>query len=273
MEDMSDLGKERIVGALRDEWASIDDLISGLDDEQWSWPSPLPGWDVRANVVHMFGTEAMLLGRSPSVDPDDSADHVTNPIGAANEAWIATYAGESPSDLVAEFRSLTTERLAVLEAMSDDEWNTVGFTPAGKAPYGRFMQIRVFDCWMHEQDIRYAIRMPGHEQGAPVDVSLDEMSNAMGYVVGKKAGAPAGSSVTFDLRGATSRQIHVQVGERAQVVDDLDGPATARLVMPVISFAHIAGGRLDRELHMTHCEIEGDEELGRRVLENLPYTI
>ena len=269
---MSDLDKERIVGALRDEWASIDELISGLDDEQWSWPSPLPGWDVRSNVVHMFGTEAMLLGRAPSTEADD-LDHVKNPIGAANEAWIATYAEASPSELVDEFRLLTGDRLSVLEAMSDDEWNEVGFTPAGQAPYGRFMQIRVFDCWMHEQDIRYAIRMPGHEQGAPVDVSLDEMSNAMGFVVGKKAAAPEGSSVTFDLRGATSRRIHVQVGERARVVDTLDGPATTTLVMPVISFAHIAGGRLDRELHMSHCEIEGDEELGRRVLENLPYTI
>jgi len=273
MGGMSELDKERIVNALRDEWASTDELISRLDDEQWSWPSPLPGWDVRATVVHMFGTEAMLLGRSPSVEPVDSVEHVKNPIGAANEAWIATYADTPPSELVDEFRSLTQERLSVLEAMSAEEWNKVGFTPAGEAPYGRFMQIRVFDCWMHEQDIRYAIRMPGHEYGLPVDVSLDEMSNAMGYVVGKKAGAPGGSSVTFDLRGATSRRIHVEVGERARVVDALAGPATATLVLPVISFAHIAGGRLDRELHMTHCEIEGDVDLGRRVLENLPYTI
>ena len=31
------------------------------------------------------------------------------------------------------------------------------FTPAGKDTYGRFMQIRVFDCWLHEQDIRDAL--------------------------------------------------------------------------------------------------------------------
>ena len=271
---MTDLGKERIVTALRDEWASIDELISGLDDEQWSWPSPLPGWDVRANVVHMFGTEAALLGRTPPVKaPADDVEHVKNPIGAVNESWIASYADRSPSELVDEFRSLTGERLAVLEAMSEEQWNEVGFTPAGQAPYGRFMQIRVFDCWMHEQDIRYAIRMPGHESGLPVEVSLDEMSHAMGFVVGKKAGAPAGSSVTFDLRGATSRQIHVVVGDRATVVERLDGPATATLTMPVVSFAHIAGGRLDRELHYPHCTVTGDEDLGRRVLENLPYTI
>jgi uncharacterized protein (TIGR03083 family) len=265
----------RIVSALREEWSSIESLADGLSPEQWSWPAPLPGWDVRANLVHVFGTEAMLLGRTPMVQIDaDAGEHVRNPIGAANEAWIAHYAGHESTELIAEFRSLTAERLEVLEAMSPNDWTEVGFTPAGQAPYGRFMQIRVFDCWMHEQDIRYAIRMPGHEFGLAVEVSLDEMSNAMGFVVGKRAGASAGESVTFDLAGATSRQIHVlQVDDRASVVDALDGPATARLTMPVISFSRIAGGRLDAPEHLENCRISGDDDLGRRVLENLAYTI
>jgi uncharacterized protein (TIGR03083 family) len=270
---MAALDQERIVSALREEWTAIGTLIDSLSPEQWGWPAPLPGWDVRANIVHVFGTEAMLLGRSPSVQVDASVEHVRNPIGQANESWIAHYADHDPSALVEEFRSLTNERLAALEAMSADEWNAVGFTPAGQAPYGRFMQIRVFDCWMHEQDIRYAIRMPGHESGLAVEVTLDEMSNAMGFVVGKQAAAPAGSSVTFDLTGATSRQIHVQVEERAALVESLDGPATATLTMPVISFSRIAGGRLDAPDHLAHCSIGGDDELGRRVLENLAYTI
>ena len=40
--------------------------------------------------------------------------------------------------------------------MSQEEWDAESFTPAGKSTYGRFMQIRVFDCWLHEQDIRDA---------------------------------------------------------------------------------------------------------------------
>ena len=38
--------------------------------------------------------------------------------------------------------------------MSDEEWNAVTMTPTGPDSYGRFMRIRVFDCWMHEEDIR-----------------------------------------------------------------------------------------------------------------------
>ena len=76
--------------------------------------------------------------------------------------------------------------------MSDDEWNAESFTPAGKDTFGRFMQIRVFDCWLHEQDIRDAVGQPGHESGLAVEVVLDEMATALGFVVGKKAGATAG---------------------------------------------------------------------------------
>ena len=77
--------------------------------------------------------------------------------------------------------------------MSDDEWNAESFTPAGMDTYGRFMQIRVFDCWLHEQDIRDAVGRPGHETGLAVEVVLDEMATALGFVVGKKAGATSRS--------------------------------------------------------------------------------
>lgn len=266
--------RDRIVDALEQVWNSIDRLCSGLSDEQWATASPLPGWDVRANVVHVLGTEAMLLGRSPSVEIDaDRLDHVRNPIGAANEAWVATFADRPTDEVLTEFRSVTAQRLAVLRAMSDEEWTRVGFTPAGEGPYGRFMQIRAFDCWMHEQDVRAALGPPGHESGPAVEVSLDEMAMAMGFVVGKRAAAPDGSSVTFDLTGDAARRIHVRVNGRAAVVRELDGEATATLRLPVVSFSRIAGGRGDAAAHVARCEIEGDHALGRRVLDNLAYTI
>ena len=107
--------------------------------------------------------------------------------------------------------------------MDDEAWNAEGFTPAGRDTYGRFMRIRAFDCWLHEQDIRDALDRPGGEARAVRALALEEMTTAMGYVVGKRAGAPLGSRVRFELTGASARRIDVEVGERAQVVDDLTG--------------------------------------------------
>jgi hypothetical protein len=95
----------------------------------------------------------------------------------------------------------------------------------------------------------------------------------MGFVVGKKAGAPAGARVTFDLTGPGGRQVHVAVDERAAVVDQLDRPADVVLRMPVHTFSRLAGGRANAgELRAT-VEVEGDDALGQQILDNLGYMI
>lgn len=271
---LSHIPQEPTIEALKAVWASLDQLLSGLNEAQWREAAPMPGWDVHATVAHIFGTEAMLLGHAPEVTVDGAAlAHVHNPIGAQNENWIASFEAASSDEMLSAFRRFTGERAAMLSSMSDEEWNTESFTPAGKDTYGRFMRIRVFDCWTHEQDIRAALRLPGHESGVAVETTVDEMASAMPFVVGKRAGAPLGASVTFDLTGADGRQIHVLVGDRAALVSSLSSPATATLTMPVISFNRLGAGRLDATDHRAAVKVAGDQDLGVAVLDNMGYTI
>lgn len=269
--------KDRTVAALAEVWTSIADLLAQLDDADWQRPSPLPGWSVQDNVAHIVGTEAMLSGEAaPEVEIDRSADsHVRNDIGAFNEAWVESMRSMPPEQVLTRFREVTAERIATLEAMSLDEWNAESFTPAGKDTFGRFMQIRVFDCWLHEQDIRDAVGLPGHVTGLAVDVTLDEMATALGFVVGKKAGAEPGQSVSFVLTDAGSvvRTIHVDVAERAAVVPALDGPATVTLTMPVGVMTRRCAGRVGPDDLLDQVVIDGDLALASRVLANQSYTI
>lgn len=268
------LPKDRIVDALADELACLDELLTELPEDDWTRPTACPGWDVRANVAHILGTEAMLAGEpTPPTDVDVTAlPHVRNEIAAVNEAWILSLADVPTSEVLARFRTVTTERLVALRAMPDDEWSAETFTPAGPDSYARFMRIRVFDCWMHEQDIRDAVGRPGHTAGLPVEVALDEMASALGYVVGKKAGLPDGTSVTFSLTAGADRDVHVLVDGRAAVVEALDGPATTTLRTSVHTFSRLAGGRMTAA-DAPDVEVGGDVGLGRTVLEGLAYTI
>lgn len=265
--------KEATVSALAEEFGAIGELLAGLDDKDWRAPSPCPGWDVQANVAHIIGTESTLAGmEAPQIDVDvASLSHVRNDIGAFNEAWIVALAATPPAELLERYRTLTGERLDSLRSMDQEAWEKEGFTPAGQDTYGRFMRVRIMDCWMHEQDIRQAVGAPGHDAGAAVEHSLDEMDGALGFVVGKKAGAPQGSSVTFDLTGPAARQIHVAVDGRAAVVDALPGTASATVRMPVLAFSRLAGGRADAATDQV--EVEGDRELGDRVVANLGFMI
>jgi uncharacterized protein (TIGR03083 family) len=273
----SNIPKDRTVAALGEVWASLGELLGELSDDEWRRPSPLPGWSVQDNVAHIVGTEAMLAGEpGPSIEIDREANaHVRNDIGAFNEQWVESLRAVPSNEVLSRFRELTGARLAALEAMSEEEWNAESFTPAGKDTYGRFMQIRVFDCWLHEQDIRDAVGRPGHETGLAVEVVLDEMATAIGFVVGKKAGAEPGQSVTFALTdgGAVVRELNVEVGERAVVVPALATPATVVLTMPIGVMTRRCAGRVGPDGLLDQVVIDGDLALAAKILENQSYTI
>ena len=266
------LDKERIVEALATEGDALDHLLTGLTDAQWEKDAPLPGWRVHDVVAHLVGTELMLSGEPT---PDSGQDvrsypHVRNDIGARNEHYVQHFRAQSHAALLARFREVTAARLASLRAMPDEEFHAPAQTPAGEATYARFMRIRVFDCWMHEQDIRDAVGLPGDEQGACAELSVDEITTALGFVVGKRGGAPDGSSVTFDLG---SRALHVAVDGRAKVVESLPGEATVRITLPLGVFTRLCGGRVDPEKVSPSVSFDGDEVLGEQLVKHLAFTI
>jgi len=269
------LPKTAVIDALAEEFVALQELLESLDDHAWKLPTPCPGWDVQANVAHMIGTESALAGHAAPEASDDvtARPHVRNDIGASNERWVAALAGATPAELMKRFSDITAARLQALRAMSDESWDAEGFTPAGTDSYGRFMRIRVFDCWMHEQDIRDAAGQPGHLAGPVVDLVLDEMTAALGYVVGKRAAVPAGSSVVFDLSGGSGRRINVLVGDRAAVIPALDGEPTVSLRMPTGVFTRLGGGRATADALRAEIRVEGDAVLGQQVLTHLAYTI
>jgi uncharacterized protein (TIGR03083 family) len=267
--------KEPTVAALHDVWGRLDTLLAGLSDDEWKRPTSLPGWNVQAVAAHLIGTESMLLGvGAPELTISEATHpHVRNDIGSFNEAWVEALAAEPPAAVLARFRADVAQRKEALDAMTPEEWDKLGFTPAGQDTYGRFMQIRVFDQWMHELDIRDAIGLGGGDEGPAAEVALAELAMAMGYLVGKKAGAPQGSRVHLVLTGPVARTIDVEVGERAAVVDALSGPPTLTVTVPAGVFARLAGGRADPETLRDQATLEGDVELGERLIANLAYTI
>lgn len=189
------LDKSTVLTGLFAVWDDLDALLAGLSEAQWRAASPLPGWDVKALVSHMIGTESFLAGiAAPQPDIDVSAlEHVRNDIGAMNECWVRHLGAHADADVLESFRAITDDRRAALTALSDEEWNAVTATPTGPDTYGRFMRIRVFDCWMHEQDIRVALERPPSDDelaGPAASLAVDEIAATMGYVVGRLAKAP-----------------------------------------------------------------------------------
>ena len=274
-----------IVDALEAVWSSLAGLAASFTDADWQQPTRLPGWSVQDTLSHLIGTELLLAGRpTPSPDPASSASpapdapeapHLRNDIGRFNEISVEARRTVSGPDVLAEFSAITDERLAALRAMRQLEFDEEAWTPAGRATYGRFMQIRVFDSWMHEQDIRDAVGRPGHVDGPAVDRSLDEISLALGYVVGKAAAAPRGSSVAFVVTGPTHRRFDIVVEDRARLSTVANLAPTVTLTTDLPTFIAVVGGRADAPAEMAagRVALVGDVALGQRIIEHLAFVI
>ena len=105
--------------------------------------------------------------------------------------------------------------------------------------------MRVFDCWVHEQDVRRALDRPGGSGNRASALSLDRVQGAMGFVVGKQAGCADGTAVRFDVAGPgdDARVFTVAVeGGRARPVGD-DVSPTVTLSMSSIDFVRLGCGR------------------------------
>jgi uncharacterized protein (TIGR03083 family) len=274
------LPKHDVLTALFASWDDLDHLLASLSDDDWHTPSPLPGWDVYDIVAHIVGTESILLGLPmPEVAGDLSElDHVRNDIGVLNESWVRELRGDTPAAMLGRFRDITGRRRVVLDGTSEEDWNTIGLTPAGQDTYGRFVRVRTFDCWTHEQDIRIAVDRPPSDtelQGPAAQLALDEVQASIAFVVGKLGKAPDGSRIAIELTGPLARTFRIAVVDgRATLVDEFTGGGPTTVIrLDGLQFTRLCGGRPMCSARSAAIDYEGDVGVGARIVEHLNYVI
>ncbi|NCL74913.1 maleylpyruvate isomerase family mycothiol-dependent enzyme [Rhodococcus sp. YH1] len=266
---------EPIRALLLEQFGVIDELLADVHGDTWYTPTSLPGWTVKDITAHLIGTESMLAGiEAPHVEIDVHAlGHVRNEIGAFNERWIESLRGTPGDEVLARYREIVARRREQLGAMTQKDFDEPAMTPVGQATYGRFMRIRVFDCWMHELDLRDALGVPGDEGGARAELAAAEIFGALAFVVGKRGKAPDGARITFELSGPLARTLHVEVDGRAAVVPALSGQATSIVAMDSRLFVRLAGGRTHAFDRLDEITLGGDTTVGRRIVDHLAFTI
>ncbi len=262
-----------VVAELEQTWRSLLELGGSLDEADWEQPTDCPGWTVRDQFSHVIGTEVGFLGRGAQ-DADSGGGHgphVHNEIGQFNEREVVRRQGRPGPEVLRELAEVTAERLAVLRSTSDQDFAADSWTPAGPGTYEGFMHIRVFDCWVHEQDVRRAVDRPGHLSGPAAERALDQVVGATPYIVGKKAAAPDGSTVAFCVTGPVERTWAVGVeGKRAKTLADIPASPMATVTAEFPEFMAVACGRRDGDGRIA---VSGDAALGGAVATNLAFTI
>jgi uncharacterized protein (TIGR03083 family) len=260
----------RARNALGETWGAVAEVCSALSENEWALPTPCPGWDVKDQLSHLIGIELAIMGEPVPEWDGPLGDHVKNDFAATNERFVAVRRATSGPSVRAEFVEVTATRLAQLDGLTAADWAAMGWSPVGDVPQAEFMTVRVYDSWVHEQDVRLALDRPGGGGNLASEISLDRVQSAMPFVVGKKAGCADGTAVRFDVRGpahdARTFTIAVQ-GGRARPVSDEVAP-TVTLSLAAVDFMRLGCGRT------TSAQVEaaggvgmdGDDLVGRSVL-------
>jgi uncharacterized protein (TIGR03083 family) len=264
-----------LVDQLETVWTSMAALGDPLTEDEWKRETDVPGWSVQDNLVHISGMEIGLLGRElPEHTVPDDLPHVKNDVGRRNEEVVDSRRALSGAEALAEFREVTGARIEQLRGYGPDDFAAESWTPAGEGTVRDLLPFRIFDSWVHEQDMRRAVDRPGHFDSTAASAAFERIVTPMGFVVGKQAGAPDGSTVVFDLIGPLGRTFAIGVdGKRANPLDEVPADPTVRISTDTQTFVRLGCGRIDPDAAVADgtVRIEGDDLLGGRVVESMNF--
>jgi uncharacterized protein (TIGR03083 family) len=266
---------ERLATYVETWWQAIGDftaLLDTLPEEVWARPTDLAGWDVKAVAAHTAHLESLLSG-----GPDETAGigeppHVTGPMGQFTEIGVVSRRDRSPASIIEEIRTTTTARHDDL--LADPPTDAAAPAPGIFGLIGwnqkTLLRNRPLDVWMHEQDVRRAVGMPGGMDSPAAKHTADYLAESLGFVLAKRVGAPAGTTVVLELDGSDPAAFGVNDSGRGERLAEPPEAPTVRLSMDRESFILLAGGR--RAPDTGTIRVEGDDLLGHKILDTLAVT-
>ncbi len=253
--------------------ADVVALLRTLTDDDWHRPTDLPGWDVRAVAAHLAHLESVLAGGPQQHVDVPEASHLRGVSSRFTEAGVLARAAWPAERVVEELEASVAARRAALESSppADLDEPGPGFASLLGWSWERLLTNRPVDLWMHEQDVRRAVGRRGGLDSAGARHTAVVLAAALPYVLGRRVGPPAGTTVVLEVTGSLP-QVHA-----AAVGDDGRGVAvappsdpSARIALDLEAWVLLSGGR--RPPSSVEVSVIGDVDLARRTLAALTVT-
>ena len=256
-------------------WQAVADqltLLETLDPDDWRAPTDLPGWTVHDVVAHTAHLEAILAGAPEETVEFTPGEHVRGLMGYYTEQGVVARRDRTSAELVAEIRDSSSRRHEQLLADPPTDASARPTVIFGGVPWDwrTLLRNRPLDVWMHEQDIRRAVGRPGNLDSEPAKHTADYLAESLPLVVAKRVGAPEGTTVVLRINGSKPLSVRVNAEGRGVRVPEIPSQPTVRINTDRETFICLAGGR--RAPGPGAVGLDGDQDLGRRILEAMAVT-
>lgn len=256
-------------------WGAVDDfttVLDRLDDGQWQAPTDLAGWSVHDIAAHTAHLEALLAGEPHDDVEIGDAPHAVGAMGQFTEQGVQARRDRTPDELINEIRETTTRRRTELleSPPTDPDAPAPGVFGAIGWSVRTLLRNRPLDIWMHEQDVRRALDLPGGMGSDAARHTTDYLAESLGFVLAKKLRASAGTTAVLEIEGHTPYAATVTDEGRGRLLAGSPAEPTVGIRTDRESFIVLAGGR--RRPEPGRVEVFGDQALGRQLLDNLAVT-
>ena len=265
-----------VTGLFAPERHALLDLLSGLSGNQWDTPTVCPGWTVRDVAIHLLGVDLGnlsvqrdgFIGTSTAGPSGSGHTALVAFVTDLNESWVAAARRLSPR-LLRELLAVTGEMIAAYFGTLDSlaTGPVVSWAGPDPAPVWLHVAREYTERWVHQQQIRDALALPGFmepEHAAPVLAAfvhalphaLRDRTAELWTCVKLTIDGPAGGSwiaVRMEDRWALGRDDGRPADVAVAIDQDLAWRLFTKGVTPV--------GALPR------VRIEGHRSLGSAVLE------
>ncbi|WP_097867164.1 maleylpyruvate isomerase family mycothiol-dependent enzyme [Streptomyces sp. rh34] len=254
---------------------AIAELVKPLAEGEWNRRTPCPGWSVRDIVSHVIGMECEMLGDPRPIHtlPRDLY-HVQSDFARYMEMQVDVRRHHTAPEITSELEYVLIRRARQIRNESRGPETKVRAPLGAEQTLEAALNLRAFDVWVHEQDLRATLGQPGNLDSPGALITRDMLLAGLPKVVAKKAGAPANSAVVFDVHGPVEflRTVRVDAEGRGSVDGAPSlGPAVT-LSLDWETYVRLACGRVRHTAVADRIKVEGDQELATAILDNFAVT-
>ncbi|WP_037911526.1 maleylpyruvate isomerase family mycothiol-dependent enzyme [Actinacidiphila yeochonensis] len=255
---------------------SVNEMVAPLSEGDWNRPTECPYWSVRDVVSHLIGFECELLGDPRPIHslPRDLR-HITSETARYTEVPVDIRRHHTSPEMTAELDYTILRRARQLRNESRAPETKVRGIGGPETTLEELLWQRVFDVWVHEQDLRRALKQPANLASAGAVYSRDYLLRSLPKVVAKDAGAKPGTAVVFDVHGPLEfmRTVRVTADGTGTIDSAVSLGPTVTFVVDWETFLRLLTGRVrPAVVRDSELKVEGDPELAEAILSHLAVT-